>query len=180
MEEKLDGANEGEPEYAKSPRQDEGVRADVRWEERSGDLAPECGDCDCGYDVKNDPLVGKSCMNALTRVVGVIGLFFALGSALAHPTVVNSTPKQGETLTSAPHQIRIVFSEPIEPQFTNVKVIDATGKNIGTERALPDPANAKAVVMEFPALQAGAYKVQWSALGRDGHRVKGEIAFSVK
>jgi methionine-rich copper-binding protein CopC len=94
--------------------------------------------------------------------------------------VVDSTPKNGEALTSAPREMRILFSEPIESAFTNVKVIDGTGKNIGSKPVRPDPTDANAVVVELPALAAGDYKVQWSALGRDGHRVKGEMVFSVK
>ena len=119
-------------------------------------------------------------MKSLTRAVGAGVLLLGLASALAHPTVVGSTPKNGEALASPPHEIRILFSEPIESAFTHVKVIDGAGKTIRSEPARPDPTDAKAVVVEVPALAAGAYKVQWSALSRDGHRVKGEIAFSVK
>jgi methionine-rich copper-binding protein CopC len=31
-----------------------------------------------------------------------------------------------------------------------------------------------------PTLAAGAYKAQWSTVGHDGHRVKGELSFTVK
>ena len=119
-------------------------------------------------------------MKALMRTVGAVALLLALGSALAHPTVVGSIPKNGAALASPPTAMRILFSEAVEPAFTTVKVIDGAGRSIGSEPARPDPTDAKAVVVALPALAAGAYKVQWSALGRDGHRVKGEIAFSVK
>jgi methionine-rich copper-binding protein CopC len=119
-------------------------------------------------------------MKSFTRTAGAAALLLAFGTALAHPTLVGSTPKNGEALASTPHQIRILFSEPIESAFTHVKVVGGAGKSIGIEPARPDPTDAKAVVVQVPALAAGAYKVQWSALGRDGHRVKGEIAFSVK
>ena len=119
-------------------------------------------------------------MKALARTVGAVALLVALGTALAHPTVVGSTPKNGETLDNAPHEIRILFSESIESAFTNVKVIDRAGKDVGSAPARRDPTDEKAVVVELPALAPGAYKAQWSALGRDGHRVKGEIAFSVR
>ena len=56
----------------------------------------------------------------------------------------------------------------------------STGKDIGGEQTRADPADPKSVYVELPALRAGAYRARWSVLGRDGHRVKGELTFSVK
>ena len=119
-------------------------------------------------------------MNEHVFVSGVAGLLLAAGSALAHPSVAGSTPKNGESLLIAPREMRITFSEPIEAAFTKVKLVDATGKDIGGEQTRADPADPKSVYVELPALRAGAYRARWSVLGRDGHRVKGELTFSVK
>jgi len=43
-----------------------------------------------------------------------------------------------------------------------------------------DKDNPRLLVASMPALPVGAYRVQWSAMTRDGHKVKGEYAFNVK
>ena len=44
MQEYLNGSNKNESKDAKSPRQDNGVRADTRWEGDSCDVEPETRD----------------------------------------------------------------------------------------------------------------------------------------
>lgn len=102
------------------------------------------------------------------------------GSALAHPTIAGSTPRNGESLVSAPREMRITFTEPIEAAYTSVKLVDSIGNDVGSERTRADPADPKSVVVGLPTLSAGAYRARWSVLGRDGHRIKGELMFSVK
>ena len=109
-----------------------------------------------------------------------IALLLAAGQALAHPSVVASTPNDGEAVLTAPRNMRIVFNEPIESHFTSVKVVDSSGKVFGPGQTRTDSSDPKAIVVDLPALASGAYKVQWSAAGRDGHRIKGELTFSVK
>jgi copper resistance protein C len=120
-------------------------------------------------------------MNPHRRYVGPAAAFLlAWSQALAHPSVVGSIPKNGEVLAGAPRTLRIVFNEPVESGFTSVKLVDSAGRGVAGEYMRPDPVDAKTIIVELPTLAAGAYKVHWSAAGRDGHRVKGELTFSVK
>ena len=59
MQEYLDGSNENEPEDAKGPGQDDGVRADVRPEGDSCDVEPETRDRDDRNAVNDDDPQGK-------------------------------------------------------------------------------------------------------------------------
>ena len=119
-------------------------------------------------------------MNGHTLASVVFALALVAGSAAAHPSIAISTPKNGEALVTAPREMRITFSEPVEAAFTSVRLIDSSGKDIGGEQTRADPADPKTVVVGLPALSTGAYRARWSVLGRDGHRVKGELTFSVK
>jgi len=121
----------------------------------------------------------ESVMNRMLRRTAVLGALCSAALAFAHPALVSSTPKSGEALAS-PTELRLRFSEPIEPAFTHVELVDPGGLElkVGALSAVKDDANAITIVL--PALAPGIYKARWSAAGRDGHRVKGEFSFTVK
>ncbi|MBW8832051.1 MAG: copper homeostasis periplasmic binding protein CopC [Burkholderiales bacterium] len=106
--------------------------------------------------------------------------FLMASSVLAHATLQSSTPTNGSTLATAPTEIRLQFNEPIEITFSSVKLAGPGANTIKTDKAKADKDDEKSIVMPLPALPAGAYKAQWSTVGRDGHRVKGELSFTVK
>src|SRR5215813_13580003 len=54
MQEELDGPNEDEPEYAESPRQDNGVRAAIGLERDARDVEPESSHSQARDDVDDD------------------------------------------------------------------------------------------------------------------------------
>lgn len=102
------------------------------------------------------------------------------GLSLAHPALISSSPKAGDALDMPPREIRLKFNDPIEITFTHVKVFDAARKEIAVEATQRDPSDTSAAVQTLPPLKPGSYKASWTAVGRDGHRVKGEFNFSVK
>lgn len=100
-------------------------------------------------------------------------------AALAHTRLESSSP-QAESVVSAPAQVRLQFSDPLELPFSKIKLVDARGGVIVPVKIAIDPANAKALVAATPGLRSGAYRVQWSTVTRDGHKVKGEFGFQVQ
>lgn len=100
--------------------------------------------------------------------------------ALAHTKLVSSVPQANTVVTPAPTQLRLQFSDPLELPFSKVKLVDEKGAVVEASRIAADGANPKILVATVPALHAGAYRVQWSTVTRDGHKVKGEFAFQVK
>tara|TARA_R110001599_G_scaffold159052_2_gene346313 strand:+ start:124331 stop:124519 length:189 start_codon:yes stop_codon:yes gene_type:complete len=58
--------------------------------------------------------------------------------------------------------------------------ITPKGATVSTEKANLDPANATILKIPVPALAPGKYTVQYSAVGHDGHRRKGDYSFTVK
>ena len=109
-------------------------------------------------------------------------LLFALATpaAWAHAVLRDSDPPAGSTLAVAPKRIRLQFNEALEPAFASVRLTGPGGKEVITEKAMVDKADGKTLVLPLPALAAGAYKARWSAMGHDGHRMKGEVGFAVK
>lgn len=100
-------------------------------------------------------------------------------AAMAHAMVKQSVPADGATLAVAPTQVTITFNEKVEKMFTSATLSSASGAVIATGKAALDPANPAVLRLALPALQPGAYAVKWSAVGHDGHRRSGQIAFTI-
>ena len=63
-----------------------------------------------------------------TRIfwLGAVAVLFAT-AALAHAQLVSATPAVGATVASAPGELKLKFSEGVEPRFSSVALSDATG-----------------------------------------------------
>lgn len=101
-------------------------------------------------------------------------------SARAHAKLETAEPKPASTVSVAPKQLRLQFNEILELPFSKVKLVDAKGAEIEPSSVVLDKDNPKALVAAMPALAAGQYKVRWSTVTRDGHKVKGEYSFTVQ
>ncbi|NUZ08912.1 copper resistance CopC family protein [Piscinibacter koreensis] len=107
-------------------------------------------------------------------------LTLAAATASAHPGLVSSSPKAGEVLDAPPSTIRLSFNEPVEPSFTTVKVTDSSGRELAVAPAQSEGGDSRSVSLRLNAATSGSYRAHWSALGRDGHRIKGDLTFTVK
>ena len=117
----------------------------------------------------------------LSPLAVAVGVLVSIAMPIsAHPALKQSSPAQGAVLDTAPESLRLTFTEPVESAFTRVKVVDREGVEITGSTVRADPGDPRIVVVALPALHPGAFKATWSALGRDGHRVTGELGFSVK
>ncbi len=118
----------------------------------------------------------------IRRSVIIAGLLFALSSTMAvyaHPQIVSVEPAPNARLEQAPERVRITFNEPIEEAFASIQVVDVTGQAVDHGdggRAQDDPTTLSA---SLPPLEPGVYTVVWRVVGRDGHLVKGNFAFSI-
>jgi methionine-rich copper-binding protein CopC len=114
-------------------------------------------------------------------VVALATLACALSSpAGAHAKLQASTPKADSVVSPAPAQLRLQFNEPLELPFSKVRLVDDKGAVAEPSKTAVDAADPKTLVAALPVLHPGAWRVQWSTVTRDGHKVKGEFGFRVK
>ena len=110
-----------------------------------------------------------------------VSLAFALVAtqAFAHAQLEKATPAVGGTVASA-SQIRLEFSEGVEPKFTKVSLTGPGGAvPLGTAKT--EPSNQAVLIVPITkALAAGAYKVHWQAVSVDTHHTQGTFEFTVK
>ena len=104
----------------------------------------------------------------------------AQGPAWAHASLESAVPAKNAQLTAAPKEVRLHFNENLEANFSAIKVINSSGKNILLKKATVDSKDQKTLFAPLDPLKAGSYKVQWVGVGHDGHRRSGDFMFSVK
>ncbi|WP_394780942.1 copper homeostasis periplasmic binding protein CopC [Undibacterium sp.] len=100
--------------------------------------------------------------------------------AQAHAKLEESEPKAASQLSAAPKEIRLQFNEALEAAFSKIKLVGAGNAEIALTRQEVSKDDPKVLSAVVPVLSAGEYHVQWSAMAHDGHKTKGEFAFSVK
>ncbi|MBV9568851.1 MAG: copper homeostasis periplasmic binding protein CopC [Hyphomicrobiales bacterium] len=102
-------------------------------------------------------------------------------SAMAHAVLVKAVPPVGGTVSAAPSEVRITFSEGVEPRFSKIAVAAADGRAVETGAASVDPANPATLIVPLKStLQPGSYKVTWHAVSVDTHSTQGNFSFTVK
>ena len=115
----------------------------------------------------------------LGLLAAVTGSLSAVG-ALAHAFLDHAVPPVGGTVAASPPEIRLFFSEAIEPRFSGIDLATEAGRTIATGQAIADPGNDKQLVLLVPPLTPGRYRVHWHVVSVDTHRTEGEYSFTVE
>lgn len=119
--------------------------------------------------------------NGVRALGAALALILAcVATASAHAQLVTSSPGAGQVVAEAPEEMRLSFSEPIEPGYTSADVSGRGGSPVVTRMGAPDPADAEVLVVPLPPLDDGAYTVVWRTLSAtDGHVISGFFVFGV-
>jgi hypothetical protein len=100
--------------------------------------------------------------------------------AVAHALLDHAVPAVGATIAGAPQELRLVFSEAVEPLFCSVVVSTGSGSPVASAPAQADPADQRQLVLPLPHLPPGTYAVHWRAVSVDTHRTEGHFSFTVR
>jgi len=119
-------------------------------------------------------------MKAKTLLVAAGLLLGGLGAAQAHAFLDHALPRVGSTVKAAPRELRIWFTDDLDPAGTTVALMDAAGKPVSTAKSTVDAKNDTLLTLALPALPPGRYKVVWQAACPQGHVTKGDFSFLVK
>jgi copper resistance protein C len=110
-------------------------------------------------------------------------IFFLLliaGSARleAHAFLKDANPGVGSTVQTSPSEVRIRFTENIEPAVSSIQVFDPSGKEVD-KRDLHLDRSDHSLHVSLPRLGAGTYKVVWRVVSVDTHVTSGSFTFRV-
>jgi copper transport protein len=97
-------------------------------------------------------------------MAALVGLLTWAG-ARAHAVLVRATPSTSQALSQAPAQVQLLFSEPLDPIFSAVRVVNAAGQAVDKGDSHVDSANDHLLVVSLNSgLPNGVYTVNWRSL----------------
>ena len=98
----------------------------------------------------------------------------------AHAFLDHALPAVGSTVHGSPRAVRLWFTQRLEPAFSRVRVLDASGKEVDAGDSHVDASDASILTASLPALSTGTYKVVWRVVSVDTHVTEGDFTFDVK
>lgn len=115
-----------------------------------------------------------------TLAIAVMAAAFGLAAvpaASAHAHLEKAEPAVGATVSGAPSEIRLRFSEPVEVRFSSIEVSRAEGGSVAAGASAGEPG---VLVLKLARpLAPGGYKVRWKVISVDSHKTEGSFGFEV-
>ncbi|MYD51603.1 MAG: c-type cytochrome [Dehalococcoidia bacterium] len=102
-------------------------------------------------------------------------------SASAHANLADADPAPNSVLDTAPSRITIWFTEPLEPSFSSIEVLDSEGSRVDNDDSEVDTSNLTVMYVTLEDdLPNGTYTVAWRSLSTvDGHTIRGTFFYSI-
>jgi len=103
-------------------------------------------------------------------------LVFTPLAVSAHAFLDHTEPRVGNTVATAPHQVKLWFTQKLEQAFSTVEVTDGSGQRVDTGKP---SVNGNELAVSVKNLAPGSYQVNWHVLSVDTHRTDGNFSFTV-
>ena len=102
-------------------------------------------------------------------------LAVAAGHAEAHALLKTAEPAVGATVSAGPTELRLHFSEGVEPAFSAVEITANDAETITPTAIVTDPTDTATLVVRLPVpLISGQYRIHWHVVSVDSHKTRGD------
>ena len=102
------------------------------------------------------------------------------GDVYAHGDLARAEPVPNSTLDNPPSRVIVWFTEPVEPAFSGIQVLDVNGLKVDRDDSVVERNDPTAVSVSLEPLPNGVYTVAWKNVSTvDGHTTRGTFVFSV-
>ncbi len=114
-------------------------------------------------------------------ILGLVLLQIANSARLeAHAFLERAEPAVGSTVKGSPGEVRILFTEKVEPSLSSIQVFNASGREVDKRDMHLDRVNHALLHLSLASLEAGSYKVIWRVVSIDTHVTEGSFSFRVE
>lgn len=110
------------------------------------------------------------------KTITFVALFLLSLQVFGHSKMLMSEPEDEAELTETPEQLVLVFNRKVV--LARVILINAAEEpvDIGFKGAME---RTEKFTITLPELAADTYQVKWTAMGGDGHKMKGAFGFTL-
>jgi len=118
---------------------------------------------------------------ASTVLLAASATLLVAGVPTMHLRLVKVEPAAASTVTVAPEEIRLFFSQEPEVRATKITIVDDSRNEIAVAAAKADAQDGKIVIVPITGvLVSGTYTVSWRTMAKDGHAVNGTFNFALR
>jgi copper transport protein len=107
----------------------------------------------------------------------LLALLLTPASALAHASLVSSSPADKEQLDAAPSKVELEFSGTVVAGAGSIQVFDPDGRPVQSGK--PSPEKGARVTQAIDAEEHGTYAIAYRVSSEDGHVITGTTTFVV-
>jgi methionine-rich copper-binding protein CopC len=104
----------------------------------------------------------------------------AVASATAHSALDRAEPRPGSRLRTSPPEVKVWFTERLEPAFSTLRVENGAGQRVDRADGHVDGADRTLIRAGLTPLSPGAYRVVWRVLSVDSHVTEGGFTFRIE
>lgn len=112
-------------------------------------------------------------------VLAVLAVVAGGPAALAHATLVSTSPAEDAIVPHAPTRVTATFDEPVGVSSDSLQVFAPNGSRADTGGTTHGSTSAQIAVALKPGLGHGTYTVGWHVISADSHPVHGAFTFSI-
>jgi methionine-rich copper-binding protein CopC len=100
--------------------------------------------------------------------------------AAGHAVLQRAEPRVDSKLKRAPDEIKLYFSERLEPAYSSVRVLNDQDAQVDRRDSRVDRSNPALLRATLPPLPPGQYKVIWRVLSIDADVTEGNFTFRIE
>ena len=117
---------------------------------------------------------------SMLKVSASLAFALVATQAFAHAQLEKATPAVGGTV-APPNEIRLQFSEGVEPKFSKVTLTGPGGAAAPLGAPTVETGHQNVLIAPIAkSLAPGVYTVHWHAVSVDTHHTQGSFNFTVK
>lgn len=107
-------------------------------------------------------------------MVSLVAYLMITGSAYAHSQLTSTVPANGAVITKVPQAINMTFGK----KARLIKVVLTKDGASETRLEIPSKSFTNTFELKADLTEPGIYQIEWRALSKDGHALKGSFGFT--
>ena len=123
------------------------------------------------------PCSGRASSVTCGLLLGACSVLWSPTPALAHTSLVGSTPSSSAVVSTPLDAVTLVFDQPVSPRLARVVVSGPDGADVADGPARVSGGTVTRAVGAPPP--AGDYRLAYRVLAEDGHPITGQVRFRV-